>query len=66
MTPGQVLAFNIALLFAIASPGSALLVAVQTTLRYGRAAGIAVGAGLGSMAATWTLLAGRHSYLDLR
>lgn len=57
MTLGQLLAFNIALLFAIASPGPALLVAVQTTLRSGRAAGIAVGAGLGAMAATWTLLA---------
>ncbi|MDE2662508.1 MAG: LysE family transporter [Gemmatimonadota bacterium] len=57
MTPGQLLAFNVALLFAIASPGPALLVAVQTTLRSGRAAGIAVGAGLGAMAATWTLLA---------
>ena len=57
MTPGQLLAFNVALLFAIASPGPALLMAVQTTLRSGRATGIAVGAGLGSMAATWTLLA---------
>lgn len=57
MTLGQLLAFNVALLFAIASPGPALLVAIQTTLRSGRAAGIAVGAGLGSMAATWTLLA---------
>lgn len=57
MTLGQLLAFNIALLFAIASPGPALLVAVQTTLRSGRAAGIAVGAGLSAMAATWTLLA---------
>ncbi|MDE2943333.1 MAG: LysE family transporter [Gemmatimonadota bacterium] len=57
MTLGQLLAFNVALLFAIASPGPALLMAVQTTLRSGRAAGIAVGAGLGSMAATWTLLA---------
>ncbi len=57
MTLGQLLAFNVALLFAIASPGPALLVAVQTALRSGRAAGIAIGAGLGAMAATWTLLA---------
>ncbi|WP_420634358.1 LysE family translocator [Candidatus Palauibacter sp.] len=57
MTIGQLLAFNVALLFAIASPRPALLMAVQTTLRSGRAAGIAVGAGLGLMAATWTLLA---------
>ena len=57
MTLGQLLAFNLALLFAIASPGPALLMAVQTTLRSGRPAGVAVGAGLGAMAATWTLLA---------
>ncbi|WP_419937019.1 LysE family translocator [Candidatus Palauibacter sp.] len=57
MTPGQLIAFNVALLFAIASPGPALLMAVQATLRSGRAAGIAVGAGLGLMAAAWTLLA---------
>ena len=57
MTLGQVLAFNIALLVAIASPGPALLMAIKTTLSGGRGAGIAVGAGLGLMAATWTLMA---------
>ena len=57
MTYGQLLAFNIALLVAIASPGPALLMAVRTTLSGGRTAGIAVGAGLGLMAATWTLMA---------
>ena len=57
MTLGQILAFNFALLVAIASPGPALLMAIRTTLSGGRSAGIAVGAGLGLMAAAWTLLA---------
>ena len=45
------------LLVAIASPGPALLMAIRTTLSGGRRAGVAVGAGLGLMAATWTLMA---------
>ena len=61
MTLAQILAFNLALLVAIASPGPgpgpALLMALRTTLSGGRRAGIAVGAGLGLMAATWTLMA---------
>ena len=57
MTIGQLLAFNLALLVAIASPGPALPIAIGTTLSGGRSAGIAVGAGLGLMAATWTLMA---------
>ena len=57
MTFAQLLAFNLALLVAIASPGPALLMALRTTLSGGRRAGIAVGAGLGLMAATWTLMA---------
>ncbi len=38
-------------------PGPALLMAIQTSLSAGRTAGVAVGIGLGSMAATWTLTA---------
>ena len=57
MTFGQLLAFNVALLVAIASPGPALLMAIRTTLSGGRTAGMAVGVGLGLMAATWTLMA---------
>lgn len=53
----QLVAFNIALLAAIASPGPALLVAIRTTLSAGRRAGIATGCGLGLMAAMWTLMA---------
>lgn len=57
MTIEQLVAFNIALLVAIASPGPALLVAIQTTLSSGRPGGIAIGCGLGLMASAWTLMA---------
>jgi len=57
LTIEHVLAFNAALLVAILSPGPALLVAMQATLSAGRRAGMATGAGLGLMAATWTLFA---------
>ncbi len=57
MTFAQLLAFNIALLVAIASPGPALLMAIRTTLNGGRRAGVAVESGLGLIAATWTLMA---------
>ncbi len=57
MTIEHLIAFNIALLAAIASPGPALLVAIQTTLSSGRASGIAIGCGMGLMAAVWTLMA---------
>ena len=49
--------FNIALLAAIASPGPAFLVAIHTTLSEGKLAGMALGCGLGIMAASWTLMA---------
>ena len=57
MTLGQLLAFNAALLVAVASPGPALLMATHTSLSAGRRAGAAVGAGLALMAATWTMMA---------
>jgi len=57
MTIDHLIAFNIALFAAIASPGPALLVAIQTTLSSGRASGIAMGCGLGLMAAAWTMMA---------
>lgn len=53
----HLLAFNLALLVAIASPGPALLVAIRTNLGAGRRSGLAVGCGLGIMAATWTMMA---------
>jgi len=51
------LAFNVALIAAIVSPGPASLMAVKTTLSSGPRAGIAMGCGLGLMASLWTLLA---------
>ena len=57
MTIEHFLAFNLALLAAIASPGPALLVAIQSSVHSGRRAGMATGAGLGLIAAGWTLMA---------
>ena len=57
MTIEHLIAFNLALLAAIASPRPALLMAVRTALSAGRRAGIAMGCGLGLMAAAWTLMA---------
>ena len=57
MTREQLATFNIALLVAIASPGPAVVMATHTSASKGRAAGIAAGAGLGVMAATWTMMA---------
>ncbi|USG62259.1 LysE family translocator [Sneathiella marina] len=57
MTFEHILAFNLAVLAAIASPGPAMLVAIRTTLTSGRRAGLAIGAGLGLVAALWTLAA---------
>ena len=53
----HIVAFNLALLAAIASPGPALLVAIKTTLSSGRRAGVTIGAGLGLIAAMWTAVA---------
>ena len=57
MTWEQLVAFNLALFVAIASPGPALLMATHTSASRGRAAGVAAGVGLGLMAATWTMMA---------
>lgn len=57
MTIEQLLAFNLTLLAAIASPGPALLILIRTSLVGGRRAGFALGCGLATMAATWTLFA---------
>ena len=57
MTWAQLVTFNVVLIVAIASPGPAILVATQTSLSAGCTAGIAVGAGLGLMAAIWTMMA---------
>ncbi|WP_224815049.1 LysE family translocator [Hasllibacter sp. MH4015] len=53
----HVLAFNLALLAAIASPGPSLLFLVRTAMAEGRAAGLFAALGLGVMAPLWTLAA---------
>ena len=57
MTIELIIAFNLALLAAIISPGPALLYLLKMTLGGGRTAGIATGCGLAVMASIWTLLA---------
>lgn len=57
LATAHLVAFNLALLAALASPGPALLVALRATLTGGPVQGIATGAGLAVMAAGWTGLA---------
>lgn len=57
MELSHLIAFNLTLLAAIASPGPAMLYFIRTTLASGRMAGLYTVWGLGAMAATWTALA---------
>jgi threonine efflux protein len=57
MTLESLIAFNLVLMAAIASPGAALLYFVKTTVASGRRAGLITGLGLGTAAAGWTLAA---------
>lgn len=57
MELSHIIAFNIALIAAVAAPGPALIVAIRTTLGAGRSAGVAIGLGLATMASLWTLAA---------
>ena len=57
MTFESLLAFNLVLLAALASPGAAMLYVIKTTVRAGRTAGLLTGLGLGTAAACWTLAA---------
>ncbi|MCR8828082.1 LysE family translocator [Pseudosulfitobacter koreensis] len=57
MTPESLLAFNAILIAALLSPGAAFLVSVRMSVSAGRAAGIATGFGLATMAALWTTAA---------
>ncbi len=57
MSAESLIAFNLVLMAAIASPGAALLYFIKTCVSAGRAAGIATGAGLGLVASLWTLSA---------
>jgi len=54
MEPAHLIAFNLTLLAAMATPGPALLFALRQSVSGGRAAGLATGAGLALMAAAWT------------
>ncbi|MBY6115700.1 LysE family translocator [Mameliella alba] len=54
MTWTHLLAFNLTLLAAMAAPGPALLYALRQSIAGGFRVGVATGAGLGLMAATWT------------
>ena len=66
MTIELILAFNLALLAAIVSPGPAFVMSARTSVVKGRSAGIRLGAGLGLMASVWTLAAllGLQSVFD--
>ena len=57
MELAHIVAFNLTLLAAIASPGPSLLYLIRTALAHGRATGMAAALGLASMAALWTLAA---------
>lgn len=57
MTPEALIAFNLVLLAALASPGAAMLFVIKTTVSSGRTAGITTGLGLGVAASCWTLAA---------
>lgn len=57
MDIANLIAFNLVLAAAIASPGPAMLYSIRTTLVSGRASGIATGFGLGFMATLWLVLA---------
>lgn len=57
MTLESLIAFNIALIAAMASPGPAMLMAVRASLAGGLPSGIATGVGLGVVATGWLVLA---------
>ena len=57
LTAAQMVAFNAALLLAVAAPGPAFLVCLQASLRGGLREGVVTGAGLALVAALWTLAA---------
>lgn len=54
LTSAQVIAFNLTLLAAMASPGPAFLLVLRNSIAEGRQAGIMTGFGLGLVAALWT------------
>ncbi|MFT7595242.1 MAG: threonine/homoserine/homoserine lactone efflux protein [Paracoccaceae bacterium] len=57
MEPAHLIVFNLTLLAAIAAPGPSILFLIRATLSNGRRVGVITAAGLGCMAAAWTLAA---------
>ncbi|MEM9968596.1 MAG: LysE family transporter [Pseudomonadota bacterium] len=57
MNAESLIAFNLVLLAALASPGAAMLYVIKTTVSAGRVAGLFTGVGLATAAALWTLSA---------
>ncbi|MEO1688628.1 MAG: LysE family translocator [Pseudomonadota bacterium] len=57
MTLEQLLAFNLALLAALAAPGPALLLCLKASVSGGWRQGLATGLGLATMASIWTFAA---------
>ncbi len=67
MSAAQLLAFNVALIAALASPGPAMLMSVRATITGGLRQGLLTGLGLATMAACWTGTAflGLHALFTL-
>ncbi len=57
METGQIIAFNIAILGALASPGPAFIAMIRSSFIGGRRAGLLTGLGLGVAAVMWSALA---------
>ncbi|SDZ35407.1 Threonine/homoserine/homoserine lactone efflux protein [Jannaschia faecimaris] len=57
LTIGQLVAFNVALFFAVAAPGPAFLICTRSSLQDGVRAGVMTGLGLAIVAGLWTLAA---------
>lgn len=57
MDAQSLIAFNLILLAALASPGAAMLYIIKTTVSAGRVSGMLTGLGLGTAAGCWTLAA---------
>ncbi|SFR04114.1 LysE family translocator [Poseidonocella sedimentorum] len=57
MELAHLVAFNLTLLAALASPGPAMLLSIRMSISGGFRAGAATGLGLATMAASWTTLA---------
>ena len=53
----HLIAYNLALLISILSPGPSMLFLIRNTLTSGRRTGIITGVGLGVMAVCWTIMA---------